>query len=87
MSLVSPQQVYDDPPKWLDVVHEVHESLLALMGQLFPDFPTKLEELGIHCLPCEGKETFIVYVRPTLEKRRVTGYVEKPELLFHLVDP
>ena len=87
MGLISAQQVYDEPLKWLDVLHEVHESLLGFMALAFPDFQARLEGRGIHCLLCEGKETPVVYVLATWERKRVTGYVEKPEVLLHLVDP
>ena len=85
MSFISPQQVYDDPKRWLDVLHELHPQLLELMSALFPDFPEKLK--GIHCLQCEGKEPFTVYLRDGLQERLCTGYSEYPEMLLRLQDP
>jgi|GEM_PF-4710297 len=80
--LISPQQVYDDPKQWLDVLHEVHDILLPVMEMMFPDFPEKLK--GIHCLRCEGKEPFQVYLKDTWEPRLCTGYIEGPEPLLRL---
>ena len=88
MGFVSPQQVYDDPKRWLEVLHEVHEPLLNLMQVLFPDFEGKLQ--GIHCLCCEGQEPFEVYTRDTFQRKLVTGYIDQAqdgEPLLRLVDP
>ena len=75
MGFISPQEVYDDPKRWLELVHGLHESLLSLMGELFPDFEEKLAEAKVHCLQCEGHEPIEVLGRDTWEPGRVTGYV------------
>ena len=47
MRLISPQHLYDDPKEWLNVPHELHESLLRLMSHMFPDFKNKLEKMKL----------------------------------------
>ena len=47
MHLITPQHLYDDPKEWLNVPHELHESLLRLMSHMFPDFKNKLERMKL----------------------------------------
>lgn len=83
--MVSPQQVYDDPAKWLNVVHEVHEMLMGIMDAVFPDFREKLA--GIHCLECEGEAPFVVYdPAEGMKAKLCTGYVDDPQVLLFLTD-
>ena len=85
MGFISMQDIYDDPKRWLVVLHECHPMLLKMMPELFPDFAEKLK--GIHCLQCEGREPFTVYLRDGLQERLCTGYSEYPEMLLRLEDP
>lgn len=77
MGLISPNQLNEDPKLWLNVPHELHDSLGKLMERLFPGFHEKLED--IHCLECEGLRPFKVVTKDTLETKLCVGYVGKPE--------
>lgn len=91
MDYMSPQELNDDPKRWLDVPHELHESILQLQEKLFPGFTQKLKDANVHCLLCEGRSTFEVYVKPTGKRQICDGYVgdtSKPEnFFFHCTDP
>ena len=79
---ISPQQLYDDPKLWLSIDHQFHEPLTKLMKQMFSDWSKKLEEIGCHCLECEGKDPI-----PCSDKDGIgliVGYVEKPEKLLNI---
>jgi len=90
--LMSPQELNNDPKRWLDVPHELHEQLLKLMDEcLFPGFKKKLEEEHVHCFKCEGKDEFPVIILKTKEGKLCTGLigdVTKPDsVLLHLEKP
>lgn len=91
MRLMSPQQLNDDPKRWLDVPHELHESLLKLQEKLFPGFAQKLKDAKVHCFLCEGRSTFEVFVKLTGERQICDGYIGNPrepkDFFFHCVDP
>jgi len=90
MGWMSPQQLNDDPKRWLDIPHEYHESLLPLQEKLFPGFTEKLKDAKVHCFLCEGKPTFEVKVLPTGKRQTCDGYVgdtsEPEDLFLHCVD-
>ncbi len=71
---MSPQEVYDDPKRWLSVPHLHHSVILQLMQRMFPDFREKLED--IHCLECEGEEPFEVWNIEDRQMQMVTGYIK-----------
>ena len=78
MGWMSPKELNDDPKRWLDVPHELHESLLGLQEKLFPGFRSKLTAQKVHCLLCEGKETFEVIIKDTLKPAICDGYIGDP---------
>ena len=75
MGWMSPQDLDDDPKRFLDTPHDLHEDLLEFQEKLFPGFKKKLMEAKVHCLLCEGLETFEVILKDTGEKRVCDGYV------------
>lgn len=79
MRLISPQHLYDNPKEWLNVPHELHESLLRLMSHIFPNFKNKLKELGCHCFVCEDKP--VIHLT---NGTQIIGYVERPEKLLNI---
>ena len=87
---MSPQEVHDEPSRWLDVPHEMHESLDGLMSRIFSDWEGKLND--IHCLKCENEEPFVVYQRKGLihvVPKLCTGYLVGDDgqvSLYHLSD-
>ena len=84
MGWVSPHDLNDDPRRWLDVHHEVHDSLSKLMEKFYPGFAHKLSEAKIHCLQCEGEEPFKVFIMATGNPGICDGYIgdiDNPELL------
>lgn len=83
-NFISPQQVYDEPHRWLGVPHETHVSLGELMELMFPDFRDKIS--GVHCLECEGEVPFIVFEKNGGAKKLCTGYVDDPETRMYLVE-
>ena len=87
MGWMSPKQLNDDPKRWLDVPHHLHESIRKLMERIFPDFEQKLIDDKVHCLKCEGDEAFDVLVGATLKPATVTGYIgdEGDVELYHTV--
>ena len=72
-TLLSPQEVYDEPFRWLNVPHGMHESLGKLMPLMFEDWESKLTD--VHCLECEGEEPFIVYEKEGLVPKLCTGFL------------
>lgn len=78
MGWMSPQQLFDDPKRWLNIPHEHHEVLLQLQEKLFPGFGKKLEEHKVHCLECEGIKPFEVIVKDTLKVTTCNGYIGDP---------
>ena len=90
MGFMSPKELNDDPKKWLDVPHELHDSLLKFQEKLFPGFTQKLKEAQVHCFQCEGKETFPVIMKDTFKHQTCDGYIGDignfDELLLHCVD-
>ncbi len=84
---MSPKDLNDDPKRWLDVPHDRHDSVLKLQEKLFPGFTQKLQDSKVHCLLCEGKETFEVIIKATSEAQTCNGYIgdsSDPEnLLLH----
>lgn len=85
---ISPQQLNDEPSRWLSVPHIMHESLGKFQELMFPGFKQKLVDENIHCLECEGEKPFEVITTDTLEEKLCTGYIGVPgnvELL-RLVD-
>ena len=80
MGFISPQELYDDPKKWLSVPHELHDSVRKLMDKVFPEpsFSQKLIEEHVHCLECDGLKPFEVITTDTLEVKLCTGYVGEP---------
>ena len=86
MGWMSPKQLDDDPRRWLNIPHELHESLLGLMEKLFPGFKKKLEEHKVHCLECEGIKPFEVITKNTLKRATCDGYIGDPSNieLLHL---
>lgn len=90
MPFMSPKELNDDPKRWLNVPHELHESLLFLQEKLFPGFTQKLEHANVHCFLCEGHGTFEVFVTTVGRFQTCTGYVgdikDPDNLLFNCVD-
>ena len=86
MGWMSPKELDDDPRRWLNIPHELHESLLGLMEKLFPGFQKKLEEHKVHCLECEGMKPFEVITKDTLKRATCDGYIGDPDdiELLHL---
>ena len=78
MGWMSPKDLNDDPKRWLDIPHELHESLLSLQEKLFPGFKEKLNNLNVHCFLCEGRKPFEVIIKDTGELQTCTGYVGTP---------
>lgn len=60
MKGISLQELYDHPNLFLSVPHRVHKPILRMMEPLFPGFELKLKESEVHCLQCEGRDTFRV---------------------------
>ncbi|KKN86995.1 hypothetical protein LCGC14_0262640 [marine sediment metagenome] len=75
---MSPQQLYDNPKRWLNVPHVMHESLLKFQEWMFPGFSQKLVDGNIHCLECEGEKPFEVITLDTFEEKLCTGYIGVP---------
>lgn len=88
-SWMSPQELNDDPKRWLDVRHELHESVLALMENVFPGFKQKLIDLHIHCFECEGKKPIEAMTIDKLKSVLVTGWIGEPgspDIMLHIVE-
>ena len=87
MGWMSPRELNDDPKRWVDIPHELHDSLLKLQERLFPGFTKKLEEAHVHCFLCNGEETFEVIIQATGEVALCDGYVgnlkEPDSVLLH----
>ncbi len=84
MGFMSPQELNDDPKRWLDIPHGLHGSLSGLMDKMFSGFSDKLVEEKVHCLRCENLEPFDVIVRATGKPGFCVGYVgdrNRPELM------
>ena len=84
---MSPQEVYDEPSRWLSVPHETHDSLGGLMLMIFSDWKGKLTD--VHCLECENEEPFVVYERKGMVPKLCTGYLigdDGQVSLYHLSD-
>jgi len=80
---MSPNDLNEDRKRWLDVPHELHESLLGLMQMMFPDFSLE----GIHCFACEGIEPQRVILKENLIPKICVGYVDiNGEVLMNLRD-
>ena len=73
--LISPQEVYDDPKRWLSVPHELHKSLMGLMKMMYPDFESRIRD--IHCIECQGFAPFHIIDKETFEVKLCTGYIMK----------
>ena len=86
---MSPQDLNDDPKRWLNIPHDMHDSLLGFQEKLFPGFTQKLKGANVHCLLCEGKEPFAVTIIATGEDQTCNGYIgdssEPESLLLHTV--
>lgn len=77
---MSPADLDREPTRWLNIPHEMHETLLKLMDKMFPGFTKKLEELHIHCFQCEGDDDCPVVIANTMEEKICVGYIgEKTE--------
>ena len=88
MGWMSPQELHDDPKRWLSIPHELHDSLLPLMVKLFPDFEDRLRSAQVHCLECEGHKPFEVVTVDGGELKKCNGYIGDSSVeLVHLVDP
>ncbi len=85
MSWMSPNELYADPKRWLNVPHQFHEALLELMGKMYGDFEEKLLAIGCNCLACQGKDDIEVELADGTPKL-LTGWVERPEKLLQLRD-
>jgi len=72
---MSPNDLKEDPRQWLNIPHELHESLLQLMNMMYDG---GFDLTGVHCLECEGREPFEVFVKATGESKLCTGYVDDP---------
>ena len=81
---ISPEQLNADPTQWLDVPHDLHESLLNLMERVYPGFEKVLQDRSIHCLKCEGKEPFEVLLKDTFKYATVDGYIGEPDNIEEL---
>ncbi len=75
MGFMSPQQLNDDPKRWLSVPHELHDSLSKLQERMFPGFAQCLVEAKVHCLQCEGEKPFEVTVIENGKPGVCTGYI------------
>ncbi len=75
MGLMSPHDLNDNPRRWLDTPHEVHESLSGLMEKLYPGFAQRLTEAKVHCLLCEYREPFEVIIIATGNPATCDGYI------------
>lgn len=85
MGWMSPNELKENPEKWLDIPHELHESIFSLMQMMYDDgFEVPKH---IHCLECEGHEPFDV-ISPE-GPGIVTGYkdVEGGEPLLYVSYP
>ena len=71
--MMSPQEVYDEPHRWLNVPHEHHEVLGELMPKMFDNWEGRLT--NVHCLQCEGEEPFVVIDKQDFIEKLVTGYI------------
>ena len=91
MGWMSPKEMNDDPKRWLDIPHELHDSLLKLQEKLFPGFTQKLKDANVHCFECEGNKPFEVIIKDAMKMQICVGYVGKPEepdsLLLNCRDP
>jgi hypothetical protein len=87
---MSPRELNDNPEKWLNIPHELHEVLRSLQEKMFPGFVQKLEDKQVHCLECDGHEPFAVYVVTEGKTRLCDGYVgstdDPDNLLLHTKD-
>jgi len=88
---MSPKNLNDDPKRWLDVPHELHDSLLKFQENLFPGFTQKLNDAQVHCFQCEGKEPFSVITKDAGKLQTCDGYIgdinDSENLLLHCTDP
>ena len=75
MGFMSPQQLNDDPKQWLNVPHELHDSLSGLQEKFFPGFAKKLTEAKVHCLECENEKPFEVIRVDSGTPGICTGYI------------
>ena len=86
---MSPQNLNDDPKRWLDIPHDMHDELLKFQEKLFPGFTQKLNDSKVHCFLCEGKEPFAVTIVATGEDQTCNGYIgdssDPVSLLLHTV--
>ncbi len=86
MGLISPNELRADPKKWLDIPHELHESLGSLMQKMY-EGEGGFDLTDIHCLKCEGYENLAVITPdgPGI----VTGYCydENGEPLLRIAEP
>ena len=88
MGWMSPKELNDDPKRFLDTPHNLHESLLSLQEKLFPGFRDKLKEQKVHCLQCEGLGDFEVIIKDTCQPAICDGYIGDPGNIesLHLSD-
>lgn len=83
MDLMSPNDLNEDRKRWLDIPHDLHESILGLMQKLFPEFNLD----GIHCFECEGMKPQMVILKDNLMPKLCVGYVDiNGEVLMSLRD-
>lgn len=75
MGWMSPKDLNDDPKRWLDIPHELHDSLSGFQEKMFPGFADKLVEAKVHCLECENEKPFEVTIIDTLRPGVCTGYI------------
>lgn len=75
MGWMSPNDLNDNPKRFLDIPHEMHKVLLEFQEKLFPGFKARLEKQKVHCLECEGEKPFEVVVIATSEETICDGYI------------
>lgn len=75
MGWMSPTELNNDPKRWLDVPHDLHENLISLLEMMFPGFKQKLVDGNVHCLECDGEKPFKVITLDTFETKMVVGYI------------
>ena len=90
MGWMSPQELNDNPKRWLDIPHDLHGSLLDLQEKLFPGFTKKLDDSHVHCFLCNGEQPFEVIIKDTGKLQMCTGYVgdilQPASVLLHTTD-
>ena len=73
-NMLSPNEVYADPQKWLQVDHEVHQTLLPLMRKLYEDWDQRTSR--VHCYRCETGNVKHAFSADTLKPMILGGHVE-----------